>query len=110
MFTPDEIADLERQAMEGDAGTDFHFTMDDIEDEDEDDDDSGSEDEALPVPHIGGDASSSRMPNRLVGMSSEEAQPQSPQSRSSRPISVRGTSSRTRPPRFPGSATGKRKM
>ena len=50
LFTPDEIADLERQAMEGDVGTNFHITIDDIEDED--DDDSSSK-EALPVPHIG---------------------------------------------------------
>lgn len=77
LFTPDEIADFERQAMEGDVETDFHFTMDDIEDEDEDDDDLGSEDEALLVPHIGGDASSSRTPSQSVGMSSEGAQPQS---------------------------------
>lgn len=106
LFTPDEIADLERQAMEGEANTDFQFTMDDIEDEDEDDDDSG-EDQALP---LGGDASSSRTPSQSVGTSSEGAQPQSSQSRSSRPIPVRGTSSRTRPPRFPASASGKRKM
>lgn len=94
--------------MEGDAGADFHFTMDDIQDEG--DDDSSSEDEALPMPHIGGDASSSRMPSQSLGMSSEEAQPQSSQSHSVCPIPVQGTSSRTRPPHFPTSATGKRKM
>ena len=93
--------------MEGEADTDFQFTMDDIEDEDEDDDDSGSEDEALP---LGGDASSSRMPSQSVGTSSEGAQPQSSQSCNSCPIPVWGTSLRTRPPHFSASRAGKRKM
>ena len=60
--------------MEGGAGTDFHSTMDDIEDEN--DDDSSSEEKRLLVPHIEGDTSSSRMPSQSVGMSSEEAKSQ----------------------------------
>jgi hypothetical protein len=119
LFSADDIADLERQAMEGGDGTDFNFTMDDIEDED--DDDYDSEEEALPVPHVGGDrdTSTSRMASgsQSVGMSREEApfaRSHASQSRSSRsrPFPVRGTSSRTRPPISSArtSTAGKRKM